>query len=177
MKKYLLITLTAFSIYVISDDLDLGADFQPGDKITASEFNSKFNELKVAAQSPKDSDLIGAWNCKVVSAYQKGGLTQINGGFLWTKDAILTLSETDNVSSISSPKIWTTSVNDVLYNTNDLNGTYSLIGNLFMPRNGENTESNGEAFLVNMTSKNQFSLSRIRSGGGAAINLYIICNK
>lgn len=175
MKKYLLITLTVFSIFVISDDLDLGADFQPGDKITASEFNTKFNILEKTSRLVKDSDLIGTWNCRSVHHYENSPFTQFDGGFLYYLDGDITFSESNQDPSVTSPKSWSSDL-EMIYDSNETSGTYSLFANILVTRVGNSSDINGELAEIDFTSEDQLRF-KWRSGGGSLTVNYSLCNK
>lgn len=175
MKKYLLITLTVFSIFVISDDLDLGADFQPGDKITASEFNTKFNMLEKTSRLVKDSDLIGTWNCRSVYPFENSPYTQFDGGFLWYLDGDISFSESDQNPSVTSPKTWSSDL-EVIFDSNTTSGTYSLFAGYIFFRLGSDSLS-GELIEIDLTSEDQFRLLWRKGGGGSDFMRASLCNK
>ena len=61
MKKFLLIIF--FAIQTSHADVEIGSDFEPGDVISAEEFNNKFNAINGVLGEIIDSDLIGNWEC------------------------------------------------------------------------------------------------------------------
>ena len=176
MKKYLLLILSLTSISH-ADDLDLGSDFSSGDTVSASAFNSRFNEIEKISKLVEDTDLIGTWACKSVRFRSRTGYTQVDGGFAYELDGTITFSESDNNSSLSSPKAWTTSVARLLYDSNDSSGTYSLFGNLLAPRIGGGSDQDGELFEVDLTSNNQLVIKYVREGGGVGPQRVLVCNK
>ena len=173
-QKYLLIFLFTF---LHADDLDLGSNFSAGDTVSASVFNSRFNEIEKISKLVEDSDLIGTWTCKSVRFRSRTGYTQVNGGFAYELDGTITFSESDNNSSLSSPKAWTTSVARLLYDSNDTSGTYSLFGNILAPRIGGGSAQDGELYEVDLTSNNQLVIKYVREGGGVGPQRVLVCNK
>ena len=100
-------------------DLDIGEDFEPGDLVTADEFNEKFSKLKKVVGEIKDSDLLGSWDCTTYYSapngdvgfefrLEGGGNGQIGDGYFYSTSGTLTFSEIDTDLSLNSPKQWTT---------------------------------------------------------------------
>jgi len=101
-------------------DLDIGEDFEPGDLVTAEEFNEKFSKLKKVVGEIKDSDLLGSWDCTAYVSVpnndgvgseftlEQGGNGQIGDGYFYSTSGTLTFSEIDTDLSLNSPKQWTT---------------------------------------------------------------------
>ena len=124
-------------------DLDIGEDFEPGDLVTAEEFNEKFSKLKKVVGEIKDSDLLGSWDCTayvsvpnndgVGSGFtlEQGGNGQIGDGYFYSTSGTLTLSEIDTDPSLNSPKQWTTNNIFILGDANEIadNGSYTLLLN------------------------------------------------
>ena len=174
MKKYLLTTLTVFSTFVISDDLDLGADFQPGDKITASEFNTKFNMLEKTSRLVKDSDLIGTWTCRSVLQRESFPFTKFDGGFMWYLDGNITFSESNQNPSVSSPKSWSGDT-EMLYDDDITSGTYSLFAGYIFFRLGDSESQDGEIIQIDLTSEDQFRMTLIKRSQGDLECLRVTC--
>ena len=179
MKKYLLLILTVTAISH-ADDLDLGSDFSSGDTVSASAFNSRFNEIEKTISAVKDSYLIGSWSCTFTESAQRGTFAKpTNNSFLYTLTDTLTFSETDTSSSLNSPKSWaTTDVSGALIQ-GSTGGKYSLVGNTLHVAEGPNAENDycGIRFYVNMTSENQFSLVVLQRGGCSPPSDDVVCNK
>ena len=179
MKKYLLLILSLTSISH-ADDLDLGSDFSSGDTVSASAFNSRFNEIEKTIGNVKDSYLIGSWSCTFTESAQRDTFAKpTNDSFLYTLTDTLTFSETDTSSSLNSPKSWaTTDVSGALI-AGSTGGKYSLVGNTLHVAEGPNAENDycGIRFYVNMTSENQFSLVVLQRGGCSPPSDDVVCNK
>ncbi|MDA9307177.1 hypothetical protein N9Q82_04220 [Gammaproteobacteria bacterium] len=174
MKKYLYL-YCFLSIIILADDLDLGADFSAGGTITASEFNSKFNMLEKTSRLVKDSDLIGTWNCRSVHHYENSPFTQFDGGFLYYLDGDITFSESNQDPSVTSPKSWSSDL-EMIYDSNETSGTYSLFANILITRVGDSSDINGELAEIDFTSEDQLRF-KWRSGGGSLTVNYSLCNK
>jgi hypothetical protein len=137
MKKFLLIIF--FAIQTSHADVEIGSDFEPGDIISAEEFNNKFNAINGVLGEITDSDLIGNWECtsfKDSTDYidysheeENGGNGQVGDGYFYSNTGILSLSETDSESSLNSPKSWSISRDDVINDNGDNLGTYVLLAN------------------------------------------------
>ena len=138
MKIYLYLCCI-LSIAILADDLDLGADFSAGDTVSASEFNSKFNMLEKTSRLVKDSDLIGTWNCRSVHHYENNPFTQFDGGFLYYLDGDITFSESNQDPSVTSPKSWSSDL-EMIYDSNETSGTYSLFANILITRVGDSSD-------------------------------------
>ena len=174
MKKLLLLLLT-MTIY--ADDLDLGDDFSTGETVTAEKFNSKFGMIEKVIGMPKDADLIGTWQCRSVYFRQENPFTQYSGGFVYYLDGQITFSESDSSSSLTSPKSWSGNFAEMLFDSNDTSGTYSLFANLIAFRIGSETTNSGAVFEVNLTSEDQLLLKRLKEGGGSLPVVASLCNK
>ena len=174
MRKIFLILLTT-TIY--AEDLDLGDDFSPGDKVTAEKLNSKFGKIEKVIGMPKDEDLIGTWQCRSVHFRQESPFTQYSGGFVYYLDGQITFSESNSSSSLTSPKSWSGNIAEMLFDRNDLSGTYSLFANLIAFRIGSETTNSGAVFEANLTSEDQLLLKRLREGGGSLPVVASLCNK
>jgi hypothetical protein len=179
MKKYLYLCCI-LSIAILADDLDLGADFSAGDTISASEFNSRFNEIEKTISAVKDSYLIGSWSCTFTESAERGTFAKpTNNSFLYTLTDTLTFSETDTGSSLDSPKSWATTDASGALIQGSTGGKYSLVGNALHVAEGPNPETDycGIRFYVNMTSENQFSLVVLQRGGCSSPSDDVVCNK
>ena len=170
MKKFLLIIF--FAIQTSHADVEIGSDFEPGDVISAEEFNNKFNAINGVLGEITDSDLIGNWECIsyksslgfIPDAYQiaNGGNGQVGNGKFFSINASLNLSQTDNDSSINSPKSWTISKDDVVNSDGILSGVYTLIGNsIFFHNNSTINEEEDDVrdsfFYINRISPSKLA--------------------
>ena len=167
MKKYLYLCCI-LSIAILADDLDLGADFSAGDTISASEFNSRFNTIENVIKKFDESILIGTWSC--LEYYVNSGSVSNNnmGKFINVSEVkTVTFSETDNLSSIDSPKIHSgfsfSQTDSSLSDT-----TYSVIGNHFVPTYWVNSSgvlsvSKSQTFDIEMKSNDQFQMTATKS--------------
>ena len=174
-QKYLLIFLFPF---LHADDLDLGSDFSAGDTVSASAFNSRFNEIEKTISAVKDDYLIGSWSCTFTESAQRGTFAKpTNDSFLYTLTDTLTFSETDTNSSLNSPKSWATTAGSFIQGENE--GKYSLVGNTLHVAEGNDPENDycGVRYYVNMTSENQFSLVILQRGGCNTGSDDAVCNK
>ena len=175
MKKCLFVILI-LSLSAYGDDLDLGSDFTPGDPVTASEFNSKFNMLEKISRLVKDSDLIGTWNCRSVLPFESFPFSKFDGGFMWYLDGNITFSESNQNPSVSSPKSWSSDL-EMLYDSNTTSGTYSLFAGYIFFRLGDSEDQDGEIMQIDLTSEDQFRLTLIKDGGGTPPVRASLCNK
>ena len=175
MKKYLYLCCI-LSIAILADDLDLGADFSAGDTISASEFNSKFNMLEKTSRLVKDSDLIGTWNCKSIHYRENSPFTQFDGGFMYYLDGDITFSESNQDASVTSPKSWSSDL-EMVYDSNDTSGTYSLFANLLIMRVGDSSGNDGEIAEIDFTSEDQLRFIWRKAGGGNLTVNASLCNK
>ena len=137
MNKLFLVFLlfTSFSYA----DLDLGEDFVAGDVISAEEFNNKFGKLKMVLGEVKDADILGTWDCtsyKDSTLYidpsheiENGGNGQVGDGYFYSNSGTLTFSELDEESSLNSPKKWSITRDDVLFDNDNAEGSYTLLLN------------------------------------------------
>ena len=179
MKKYLLLILTVTAISH-ADDLDLGSDFSSGDTVSASAFNSRFNEIEKTIGAVKDSYLIGAWTCTFLETNQNGPFAKpTNDAFLYTMTDTITFSESDTSSSLNNPKSWATTDAYGAFIVGSTGGRYSLVGNTLYVTSGPDAEDtyNGQRFYIIMTSEDQFSLEVLQRGGGSQPPEGIFCNK
>ena len=171
MKKFLLIMF--FAIQTSYAEVEIGSDFEPGDVISAEEFNNKFNAINGVLGEITDSDLIGNWECIsyfssvgfIPDAYQieNGGNGQVGNGKFFSINATLNLSETDDDPSINSPKSWTISKNGVVNSDAGLSGFYTLIGNIiFFHDDGTGTFDEDEVrdvtFSINRMNASKLAL-------------------
>ena len=175
MKKYLYLCCI-LSTAILADDLDLGADFSAGDTISASEFNSKFNMLEKTSRLVKDSDLIGTWNCKSIHYGENFPFTQFDGGFMYYLDGNITFSESNQDASVTSPKSWSSDL-EMIYDSNDTSGTYSLFANLLIMRVGDSSGNDGEIAEIDFTSEDQLRFIWRKAGGANLTVNASLCNK
>lgn len=171
MKNLLVMSL--FLVASLDADVDLGEEFAAGDLVTADAFNAKFNALNGVVGEIVDADLVGNWECisyissvgYIPDSYQiaNGGNGQVGNGKFFSTDATLNLSETDDDSSIISPKSWTISKDDVVNSDGYLSGVYTLIGNTIFFHN-DSTEMHDEDevrdsnFSINRMSASKLAL-------------------
>lgn len=188
MKK-LIFTLSLFTTFLVSE-LDIGEDFAPGDLVTAEIFNTKFGKLKKTSGEIYDSELIGEWGCtsyKESSTYidddykiENGGNGQVGEGHFYSNSGVLTFSELDEESSLTSPKQFSIDRYDVL-SDGDLDGTYSLLLNkiyFFHEINGETRYMYHS--IVKFLDENKISLEWTQRGssfGDVRPNTAVICEK
>lgn len=139
MNKLFSITLifTALSYA----DLDIGEDFEAGDLVSAEEFNLKFGKLKKVVGEIKDSDILGVWDCisyketldpeYADGSYliENGGNGQVGNGYFFSNSGTVTFTESDQESSLNSPKNFSVSRADVLNDTGHDDGFYTLLLN------------------------------------------------
>tara|TARA_B100000989_G_scaffold101948_1_gene74486 strand:- start:502 stop:1059 length:558 start_codon:yes stop_codon:yes gene_type:complete len=180
MKKFLLIIF--FAIQISHADVEIGSDFEPGDVISAEEFNNKFNAINGVLGEITDSDLIGNWECtsfKDSTEYidfsheeENGGNGQVGDGYFYSNTGMLSLSETDSESSLNSPKSWSISRDDVINDNGDNLGTYVLLANRLFFYTSEPRLSG--AFNILMFSDSKFSLN-VHGTRGNYPNENIIC--
>ena len=170
MKKLLFISL--FLVANVNSDVDLGEDFAAGDIVTADAFNTKFNALNGVVGEIVDADLLGNWECIsymssqgfLPDSYQiaNGGNGQVGNGKFFSINATLNLSETDDDSSIISPKSWTISKDDVVNSDGYLSGVYTLIGNIIFFHTDSTNIEPGELtdfnFSINRLSQSKLAL-------------------
>jgi len=183
MKKYLYLCCI-LSIAILADDLDLGADFSAGDTISASEFNSRFNTIENVIKKFDESILIGTWSCL---EYYVGNINNERGTFINVSEVkTVTFSETDNLSSIDSPKIHS----GFSFSQGDRSlpdTTYSVIGNYFVPTYWMNSTgvlgvSGSQTFDIEMKSNDQFQMTATKSRSNnctipGCLLVTIICDK
>ena len=185
MNKLFLLTLifTSFSY----SDLDIGDDFEPGDLVTAEEFNLKFGKLKKVVGEIKDSDIIGVWDCTsykesinyVDYSYEiaNGGNGQVGNGYFYSNSGTITFSESDEESSLNSPKQFTISRSDVLNDNGDDEGFYTLLLNklyFFTSSNGNISLSN--SFHIEFIQENKISFEPTKYSGNYP-NPNVVCEK
>ena len=165
--------MSLFLVASLDADVDLGEEFAAGDLVTADAFNAKFNALNGVVGEIVDADLVGNWECisyissvgYIPDSYQiaNGGNGQVGNGKFFSTDATLNLSETDDDSSIISPKSWTISKDDVVNSDGYLSGVYTLIGNTIFFHN-DSTEMHDEDevrdfnFSINRMSASKLAL-------------------
>ena len=140
MKKIFLLTLLFSSISYA--DLDIGEDFEAGDLVSAEEFNNKFGKLKKVVGEIKDSDILGVWDCISYKEtlgdpqfadgsyiIENGGNGQVGNGYFFSNSGTVTFTESDQESSLNSPKNFSVSRADVLNDTGHDDGFYTLLLN------------------------------------------------
>jgi len=189
MKKLLLLLLTT-TIY--ADDLDLGDDFSTGETVTAEKFNSKFNKLNSILGTVKDSDILGSWACTSYKIafdaeyadgshkIEGGGNGQVGSGYFYSRSGTITFSELNQEPSLNSPKQWSASTDDLLEDSGNNSGTYSLLLNklhIFYLDSSENLQ-HGAKFFIERISENTITLNATRETNSSFYaNPNIICIK
>lgn len=179
--KYRLYLFIFFIPFVISDDLDLGPDFSSGDTVSASAFNSRFNEIGKTIGIVKDSYLIGSWSCTIYNRSQVGSLNLASpDSFLYTMTDTITFSENDSNSSLTHPKSWSSAAAGSFV-IDSLGGKFILTGNTLhvsaAPVDGGVDDFNGMRLLINFTSEDQFNLATLQYGGGRQPHDAYTCDK
>jgi len=186
MKKYLYLCCI-LSTAILADDLDLGADFSAGDTISAAEFNSRFNTIENVIKKFDESILIGTWSCL---EYSVGNINSDTGKFINVSDLkTVTFSETDNLSSIESPKMHNGFSFSHSGTDDEPQTTYSMIGNMFVPTYLVTNSSgaflgvdDSQTFDIELRSNDQFQMTATKSrSNNCGINgcfvVSVICNK
>ena len=175
---YLFIFLIPF---VISDDLDLGSDFSSGDTVSASAFNSRFNEIGKTIGIVKDSYLIGSWSCTIYNRSQVGSFNLASpDSFLYTMTDTITFSENDSNPSLTHPKSWSSAAAGSFIG-NSIGGKFILTGNTLhvssvSVQDGQE-DFGGVRLFINFTSKDQFNLATLQYGGGLQPYSAYTCDK
>ena len=177
-QKYLLIFLFPF---LHADDLDLGSDFSSGDTVSASAFNSRFNEIGKTIGIVKDSYLIGSWSCTIYNNQQRGSFNSASpDSFLYTMTDTITFSENDSNPSLTHPKSWSSAAAGSFI-IDSIGGKYILTGNTLhvsATSLGEvDDDFSGVRLLINFTSEDQFSLAALQYGGGNFPHDSYTCDK
>jgi hypothetical protein len=177
-QKYFLIFLFPF---FHADDLDLGSDFSAGDTVSASAFNSRFNEIEKTIGIVKDSYLIGTWTCTIYNRLQQGSFNLASpDSFLYTMTDTITFSENDSNSSLTHPKSWSSAAAGSFV-IDSLGGKFILTGNTLhvssAPLDGGDDDFDAIRLLINFTSEDQFSLATLQYGGGRFPHDSYTCNK
>ena len=85
----------------------------------------------------KDSDILGVWDCtsyKDETIYEEwshqkenGGNGRVGSGYFFSNTGTLTLWESDQESSLNSPKRWSINRDDVISDEGSTEGEYSLL--------------------------------------------------
>ena len=126
MKKSILIVLTSillsYPISLMGADYETPHEFSAGDTISAEMMNELFNYIKLSKEKITSETLVGKWDCLVFYGKNKTGLT----------------GSSNDADSL------TTWRDDIVYFTDDNDGTYSFSTDkydLFI----EDTNSNGSA--------------------------------
>ena len=141
-------------------DLDIGEDFEPGDLVSAEEFNLKFGKLKKVVGEIKDEELLGSWDCTNYRLTQNSD----NNWFYQAETGRLILSELDSETSIASPKNWNIDTADIVH-FGHLEGSYVLIHNeLILFANQGGYTGNHPAniigtYFLNMLKEDKITLS------------------
>ena len=117
---YIAIIFTSFSFA----DLDIGEDFEPGDLVSAEEFNLKFGKLKKVVGEIKDEEILGSWDCTRYELTQDTN----NSWYFESKTGRLIFSDTDSNASLVSPKDWIIDTANILTD-GFLEGSYVLLLN------------------------------------------------
>ena len=162
---FMFLLFTSFSYA----DLDLGEDFVAGEVISAEEFNNKFGKLKMVLGEVKDADILGTWDCtsfKDSTLYidwsheiENGGNGQVGDGYFYSNSGTLTFSELDEESSLNSPKKWSITRADVLFDNGSVEGSYTLLLNkihFYTSQSGSDQISN--ILQVQFIDENKFLL-------------------
>jgi hypothetical protein len=174
-------------------DLDIGEDFEPGDLVTAEEFNEKFSKLKKVVGEIKDSDLLGSWDCTTYQSapggevglefrLEGGGNGQIGDGYFYSTSGTLTFSEIDTDLSLNSPKQWTTNSINILGDSNQLadEGSYTLLLNtiyFYVPAIINPSYLYSVVYDVEFMDINKLLLKKSFSSFGGADRYLILCEK
>lgn len=174
-------------------DLDIGEDFEPGDLVTAEEFNEKFSKLKKVVGEIKDTDLLGSWDCTTYQSapsgevglefrLESGGNGQIGDGYFYSTSGTLTFSEIDTDLSLNSPKQWTTNRIYILgppelYATE---GSYTLLLNtiyFYIPDTNNPSHLYSVVYDVEFMDINKLLLKRSVSSHRGVSGDLILCEK
>ena len=162
---FIFLLFTSFSYA----DLDLGEDFVAGEVISAEEFNTKYAKLKKVVGEIKDSDILGVWDCTSFkdSTYyidsshevENGGNGQVGDGYFYSNSGSLTFSELDDESSLNSPKKWSITREDVLFDNDSVEGSYTLLLNkIHFYTSQDGSEKISNILRVEFIEENKFLL-------------------
>ena len=188
MNKLFSITLlfTSFSFA----EIDIGDDFVAGDLISAEEFNQKFGKLKKVVGEIKDSDILGVWDCisyketlnpeYADGSYliENGGNGQVGNGYFFSNSGTVTFTESDQESSLNSPKNFSVSRTDVLNDTGHDEGFYTLLLNklhFFISMNGNLSFSN--SFHIELIDENKLVFEPTSRRDNNYPNPNVVCQK
>lgn len=188
MNKLFSITLlfTSFSFA----EIDIGDDFVAGDLISAEEFNQKFGKLKKVVGEIKDSDILGVWDCisyketlnpeYADGSYliENGGNGQVGNGYFFSNSGTVTFTESDQESSLNSPKNFSVSRSDVLNDTGHDEGFYTLLLNklhFFISMNGNLSFSN--SFHIELFDENKLVFEPTSRSDNNYPNPNVVCQK
>ena len=178
MKKFLFLSILIIpSIY---SDVETGPDFEPGDLVTAQAFNFKFDALKGVVGEIVDADLLGNWACTSYKDGEdfshleaNGGNGQVGNGNFYSNTGTLSLTEADTESSLNSPKNWSIDRDDVLFDSGTVQGTFSLLGNIFYTFDDQGSLA---GFDIKLLSNSKIFLSPINNSQNRGLpNTIVIC--
>ncbi|MEL1232213.1 MAG: hypothetical protein VXA26_12960 [Candidatus Neomarinimicrobiota bacterium] len=176
--------------YSVQADLDLGDDFSSGATVSAAEFNQKFGKLKKVVGEIKDSDILGVWDCisyketldpqYADGSYliENGGNGQVGNGYFFSNSGTITFTESDQQSSLNSPKNFTVSRADVLNDTGHDEGFYTLLLNklhFFISSGGNLSFSN--SFHIELFDENKLVFEPTSRSDNNYPNPNVVCNK
>lgn len=188
MNKLFSITLlfTSFSYA----EIDIGDDFVAGDLISAEEFNQKFGKLKKVVGEIKDSDILGVWDCISYKEtlnpeyadwsylIENGGNGQVGNGYFFSNSGTITFTESDQESSLNSPKNFSVSKSDVLNDTGHDEGFYTLLLNklhFFISMGGNLIFSN--SFHIELFDENKLVFEPTSRSDNNYPNPNVVCQK
>ena len=187
---YLLLLSIFLMPYSVQADLDLGDDFSSGATVSAAEFNQKFGKLKKVVGEIKDSDILGVWDCisyketlnpeYADGSYliENGGNGQVGNGYFFSNSGTVTFTESDQESSLNSPKNFSVSRSDVLNDTGHDEGFYTLLLNklhFFISMNGNLSFSN--SFHIELFDENKLVFEPTSRSDNNYPNPNVVCQK
>ena len=185
---FLLLSIFLMS-YSAQADLDLGDDFSSGATVSAAEFNQKFGKLKKVVGEIKDSDILGVWDCisyketldpqYADGSYliENGGNGQVGNGYFFSNSGTITFTESNQQSSLNSPKNFTVSRADVLNDTGHDEGKYVLLLNklhFFIPAGNSFSFSN--SFHIELYDENTLVFEPTSRSDNNYPNPNVVCN-
>ncbi len=184
MKSSLsLFLLTLFLTTSIShaDDYVWGEEFKEGDVISAATFNQIFDTIQKLNRTPKDSDLVGTWNCDAV--HSQSGLDTTgwvtNDFILILSNAQLTMTASSQSTSLAQSYTYSTSHPSpfIRFGTHEISGytgtlggnvatygTYILFNDMLLMK-GVMSASAVSKYQVNIISDDRFILTPLSDGG------------
>jgi hypothetical protein len=191
MQSIYIILLSIFLMpYSVQADLNLGDDFISGATVSAAEFNQKFGKLKKVVGEIKDSDILGVWDCTSYKEsvdpqfadgshlIENGGNGQVGNGYFFSNSGTITFTESDQQSSLNSPKNFTVSRADVLNDTGHDEGKYVLLLNklhFFIPVGDSFGFSN--SFHIELFDENRLVFEPTSGSNNNYPNPNVVCNK